>query len=364
MNAAAVPNADPIVAPAIRNLDRLARQLEKWLEPRLHVSDLRVDNLAYPRGAGRSHETILFDARWLEGASERSRGLVVRIKPSTTPVYLDDMFDEQFALMELLSREGSVRVAETMWIEHNRSILGAPFFIMEKRDGRVPITVPSYAQTGWLYEASPAQRRVLWEDSVRQLAAIQKVPTSRVPFLDRGTPEGGFAQELDRWARYLDWLGQREPVPFHRKVFDHLVENLPGNRPEGIVWGDARIGNMMFADDFSVVAVMDWEQTSLGGALHDLGWWLYSEYLRTTAIGAPTLEGMGEREETIALWEEVTAISAADIDWYILFAAFKMSCLGSKMLGDGRRDAGKADIHDTDINRDLARRLGWPGPNI
>jgi len=354
---------DRIVAPAVRDFAELTEQIEGWLPQRLGVEWVRVANLSYPKGTGMSHETILFDAFWEEDGTPRSRGLVIRIKPSRLLVHIDDMFEEQFALMQLLGREGAVRVAETLWLEHDSSIVGAPFFIMEKRTGRVPITAPSYAQSGWLFEASPAQRRILWEDSVRQLAAIPGVPVASAAFLDRGDPAGGFAQELDRWRRYVAWIEQTEPVPFHRKVLAHLTANLPDNRPAGIVWGDARIGNMLFADDFTVAAVMDWEQTSLGGALHDLGWWLYSEFLRTTALGIPTLAGMREADETIELWEDVSGLSAADVDWYILFAAFKMSCLNSHMLLDRRAGLEPVEIHDTGINRDLARRLGWARPH-
>ena len=87
----------------------------------------------------------------------------------------------------------------------------------------------------------------------------------------------------------------------------------------------------MVGEDFTVAAVMDWEQPSLGGALHDLGWWLYSDHVQTAGRGIPALAGMGSRAETIALWSEVSGKSAADIDWYETFAVFKMECLGVRM---------------------------------
>ena len=111
-----------------------------------------------------------------------------------------------------------------------------------------------------------------------------------------------------------------------------LRANLPANQPPGLVWGDARIGNMMFDEDFEVVAVMDWEQPSLGGALHDLAWWLVlSETMHGATPARPHLAGMGTREETIALWEELTGKSAADVEWYEDFTRLKMSCLGTRM---------------------------------
>jgi aminoglycoside phosphotransferase (APT) family kinase protein len=73
---------------------------------------------------------------------------------------------------------------------------------------------------------------------------------------------------------------------------------------------------------------MDWEQPSLGGALHDLAWWLVlSEMMHGAAPGRAHLEGMGTRQETIALWKGLTGICADDIEWYEEFTKLKISCL-------------------------------------
>ncbi len=83
---------------------------------------------------------------------------------------------------------------------------------------------------------------------------------------------------------------------------------------------------------FDVLAIMDWEQPSLGGALHDLAWWLrMSEQMHGATATRPHLEGMGTREETIALWEELTGISAKDIEWYEDFTLLKTSCLNVRI---------------------------------
>ena len=140
-----------------------------------------------------------------------------------------------------------------------------------------------------------------------------------------------------------------------RDGFTRLLALRPRNRPEGIVWGDARLGNMMIGEDFSVAAVMDWEQPSLGGALHDLGWWLCSDRAQTEGRGLPALEGMGTREETIALWGEVCGKSAVDISWYEAFAMFKMECLGVRMQTIREMPALKAVEPGSMVARFLAQ---------
>lgn len=322
-----------IVAPAVRDLPTLAKQLAQWLGERMPgASDIRIENLQYPLGAGQSHETILFDAHWREAGEPRQRGLVVRIKPTSFTVYYDDMFIEQYRLMRALHESGRVRVAEPLWFEEDPTLLGAPFFVMEKLAGRVAVSIPSYMEIGWVLEASPEDRARLWENSVRELAAIQSVPLSSVSFLAGPGGRGGFEQEWDRWREYLDRISVGRDLPFHRAAWTWLEDRLPANRPPGLVWGDARLGNMMVDDNFEIIAVMDWEQPSLGGALHDLAWWLCHEEMKVHARGGTPLEGLGGRIETIALWEQVTGISTADLNWYEAFAAFKLTCLGVRMM--------------------------------
>jgi aminoglycoside phosphotransferase (APT) family kinase protein len=82
----------------------------------------------------------------------------------------------------------------------------------------------------------------------------------------------------------------------------------------------------MFNDEFDVVAVMDWEQPSLGGALNDLAWWLViSEAMHGARPDRAHLEGMGTRADTVALWHEITGISTTDIEWYEDFTQLKLS---------------------------------------
>jgi len=329
--------SDVIVAPSTRDLEILADKLTQWMSARMpEANDLRLTEFSYPKGAGQSHETILFDAEWREGGAARAQGFVVRIKPSSFTVFPDNLFDEQYQLMKVLSDGDYVRVAKPLWFEADANLLGAPFFVMEKVKGRVPVSHPPYAKSGWLAEATPAQRRHLWEGAVRQLAAIQLVPLDKVPFLaGSGEARDGLAQEWDKYTRFVDWVKDDPRAEILEAGRQRLLSLWPNNQPEGLVWGDARIGNMMFDENFDVVAVMDWEQPSLGGALQDLAWFCtLSEIMHgsDSPIGAP-LEGMGTRAETVALWEEITGKSAADLAWYEEFTQLKMACTGVRMDG-------------------------------
>ncbi|MDE2596995.1 MAG: phosphotransferase family protein [Sphingomonadales bacterium] len=326
--------SDVIVAPAVRDLGELARQLTDWLAKRMPgAREITLGNLDYPRGAGQSHETILFDMAWLEGGERRTQGCVVRIKPQAFTVFPDNPFEQQYRIMQLMHEQGHVRVAKPLWYEPAPDLLRAPFFVMEKVSGRVPVSVPPYRESGWVFEASPAQRRRMWEAGVRQMASVQKVSPDAARFLaGPDHARDGLAQELDKYTRFVAWVQQDRPWPVLERGLARIKALAPQGQPAGIVWGDARLGNIMFGPDFDVVAVMDWEQPSLGGALQDLGWWLVnSEAMHGAAPGREHLAGMGSREETIALWQEVAGLPTDDIGWYEDFTRLKMSCCSVRM---------------------------------
>jgi aminoglycoside phosphotransferase (APT) family kinase protein len=336
--------SDTLVAPNVRDLGELARQLTDWLAVRLpQAGDLSLGSFAYPSGAGMSHETILFDASWREQGGAVTQGFVVRVKPVANQVFCDDLFECQFRVQRLMFEKKYVPVAEPLWLETNASVIGAPFYVMRRTRGRVPVSRPPYAETGWLFDASPDQRRRLWENGVRMLAKIARVPLAEVRFLagpDHAST--GLAQEWDKWTRHIQWVSGERRWPVLDAVRDQLLARWPENRPEGLVWGGAELVNVMFDENFAVLAVMDWEQPSLGGPLNDLAWWLHASAMKHGATAMrPHLEGMGTREETIALWSEASGLSADDIEWYEDFTALKFACLGVSM----------------------ARQRGWPDPD-
>jgi aminoglycoside phosphotransferase (APT) family kinase protein len=106
----------------------------------------------------------------------------------------------------------------------------------------------------------------------------------------------------------------------------------------------------MIGSDLDVVAVMDWEQPGLGGALDDLGWWIFNERLKIEARGS-NLEGLGSREDVIALWTSLTGLPVDDIDWYEAFAGFRISCLYWNMLE--MRGQAQPDLTVNPIGRSI-----------
>jgi aminoglycoside phosphotransferase (APT) family kinase protein len=257
------PAAAPVFSKG-RDLDATAAVLRPWLAERFEVRDLTLVDFTYPLGAGVSNETILFEARWDGGGAE----LVLRAAPAPDyQMFLEPRFRMQYDLLAALYRSGAVRVPEVLWFEDDPAVLGQPFFVMRRMRGRVPVSMPVYNSTGWLTEATPAQRRTLWESAMGQFAAIHRVPLGDVGFVDWAeVGRTGVEQQLSYWNRFADWVAGDEMSDDVAAVREWLWANTP-DEPFGLSWGDARMGNMMFGDDFEVVGVMDWEQASLAGSI-------------------------------------------------------------------------------------------------
>jgi aminoglycoside phosphotransferase (APT) family kinase protein len=315
----------PLVFSKGRDLDAAAAALGPWLAGRLGVARVDVGGFAYPQGAGASNETILFEARW----GDRVEELVLRVAPRPDyQMFLEPEFRMQYDLLVALRSTGAVRVPEALWFEEDAAVLGQPFFVMRRMRGRVPVSMPVYNKTGWLVEATPAQRRTVWESAMRQLAAIHQVRVETVAFVDR--PERGatgYEQQLAYWTEFASWaLGDAIPDTV-AALLDWLAANAPSQSAPGLSWGDARMGNMMFGDDFEVVGVMDWEQASLAGADADLGWWLFFDEIHSTDAGVARLDGLGTRQETIDLWQELTGQRVGDLLWHEVFTGCKAGLL-------------------------------------
>ncbi|MEU4650194.1 phosphotransferase family protein [Nocardia fluminea] len=303
-----------------RDLDAAISALRPWLAARRGAA-VDIEEARYPRGAGFSNETILITTR----TAQRVEDFVVRIAPSPEhQVYYEPRFHLQFDILTALYERSDVLVPQPLWFEQDTAILGRPFYAMHRMHGRVPISMPGYNSTGWLADAAPAERRTLWDSAMRQLCAIHQVPASAVSFVDR--PEHGPAgdtQHLSYWRSYIDWAFEDE-VPLEvMTLMDWLTAHRPPASAPRLSWGDARIGNIMFGNDFRVVGVMDWEQVSLACPLSDLAWWLLFDDALSVGQGVPRLDGLGSRAETIAMWQELTGYSIDHLHWHEVFASVK-----------------------------------------
>ena len=121
-----------------------------------------------------------------------------------------------------------------------------------------------------------------------------------------------------------------QPPPTAAAALQVLRQNTPTDLQMGVVWGDARIGNIIFAVTCPA-AVLDWEMVCAGSPETDLAWTLFLDRLQSEGIGVPKLEGFPSREETVARYEELSGHEVKHLHYYEIFAGFRFTVIGVRL---------------------------------
>jgi aminoglycoside phosphotransferase (APT) family kinase protein len=340
------------------------RQLTTWLSARLEdSSDVRVHDARVPAAGGLSAETVLFEASWTQSGRQRTRSLAARLQPSGDAVFPTYDFATEFRVLAALGCAG-VPVPEVLWHERDRAVLGGEFIVMEQVGGRVPADDPPYTMDGWVLDLSAAEQAALYDNALQALGAIHRVDW-RGAGLD--VLMHGLNEQLAYWERTFAWAAGDDANPTVESAFEWIRANRPPEDASVVLnWGDARLGNILFADDLSVAAVLDWEMAALGSGELDLGWWLFLIRNHTDAIGAPMPPGFPDREETIARYEELTGHTVEHIEFYEAFAGLRLAIImhraANLMIGAGLLPPDAPMKLNNPCSKLLAELLGLAAP--
>jgi aminoglycoside phosphotransferase (APT) family kinase protein len=274
--------------------------------------------------------------------------------------------------MDGVRRHTGCPVPEVLWHEEDPDVLGTPFLVMRRVEGEAPLDFrPSYQVAGFYRDASPAGRRAIWDGVVDAIAALHRadwraVAIPGLPGSAPGDPDPGGAA-LAYWRNYhVHWLKDdpAEYVP----VFDEALAFLERERPRDarttLVWGDAKLGNVMFApgppDARTVAAVVDWEMATLGAPELDLAsLWVSDQRAQAEADGA--LDGTPDEAELVAMYEAASGQRVRNFHYAQVFATFWRGAVQTKVMR--RMRAEGVDLPDTMFTdslpvRTLRRLLG------
>jgi aminoglycoside phosphotransferase (APT) family kinase protein len=317
--------------PEQRDLEATRGILAPWFAEHFGGTDVEVGPIQGPALTGFSNETLLTDVTYTTAVGERrTDGVVVRVKPTAHTVFLESDFEWQYRVLEILGTRTDVPVPVMRGFEADDSLLGAPFFVMDRIDGcRVPADSPPYTVAGWIHDdASPAQRRTLVESGLEAMAAIHNLDWKALglDFLDKPQYGAlGFEQQLRYYEAAYDWAAEGEPQPVVGAALDWCRANAPVDTEITVCWGDARINNQLFDDDYHVAAVLDWEMVTLADPMMDLGWWLFLDRHFHEGLPAPRMEGFPTREDMVAHYEKVSSRTPRDLDFYEVFAGLRFA---------------------------------------
>ena len=291
--------------------------------------------------------------------------VVLRRPPLSTVLATAHDMGREYTVMTAL-RDTAVPVPVTRLLCTDEEVLGAPFYVMDRVAGHVIRTdlPPGYAD-------SPADRERMSRALVEVLAAIHDVEIAGR--LDGfGRPEGYLERQLRRWVRQWE-ASKAEELP----ALDELAAELGASRPEQsastLVHGDYRLDNTIMhpTDPSTVAAVLDWELSTLGDPLADVGllyvyWGDPDNDITQGVIRRVTSEpGFPSQADVMQMYAEASGRDLSALPWYIAFATYKLAVISAgiaararagAMIGEGFDTAGAAVLPLVDAGLETLRR--------
>jgi aminoglycoside phosphotransferase (APT) family kinase protein len=222
--------------------------------------------------------------------------------------------------------DADVPVPPTVGFEPDAEVTGAPFYVMRFVDGLVVRDVEAARQL------DPALRPKVADDLVDVLAKLHAVDPDEIGLGELGRKEDYIARQLRRWHGQLGKSRTRD-LPLLDEVHARLAADIPAQGPASIVHGDYRMDNAM-VDPVTgeVVAVLDWELTTLGDPLADVGllhvYWTEPGDETTPLLDAPTVvDGFPGRAEVTARYGAASGRDLEELPYFVAFGYWKLACI-------------------------------------
>ena len=288
------------------------------------------------------------------------KAYVMRRKPPGKLLPSAHAVDREYRVVTALAKTG-FPVARTHALCTDESVIGTMFYVMDCVEGRV-LWDPQ------MPDMPKEQRAALFDEMNRVIARLHTVDYASIGLADYGKPGNYFARQIDRWSRQYK-ASETEPIEAMDRLIEWLPKNIPAGDATSIVHGDFRADNMIFhKTEPRVLAVIDWELSTLGHPLadfsyHVMAWRLSSAEYR--GLRGCDLEAMGipTEREYLARYLERTGLPApSEKDWtfcmaYNMFraAAIFQGVMARALAGN----AASAQAMDTGRRARPMAEAGW-----
>jgi aminoglycoside phosphotransferase (APT) family kinase protein len=285
---------------------------------------------------------------------------VLRRKPPGALLDSAHAIDREFRVLAALAADGSVPVPTPRLYCADAEIIGTPFYVMDHVAGRNfwDLTLP---------EVPRAERRACFDSMNATIAALHRVDFAAAGLADFGRPGDYFRRQIARWSRqYL-----ADEAAGRIEALDHLLEWLPANIPPGedaaIVHGDFRCDNLIFhATEPRVVAVLDWELSTIGHPLADFTYHLLMYRMPTLGVAGllgNDLEALNipsEREQVAAYCARTGRPGIEALHFYFAFNFFRLAAIFHGIRGRVLRGAASSPrAMEYSAAADRVAELGW-----
>ena len=293
-------------------------RLAAWLAPRIEAfgSNMRVQQFQ----GGASNPTFLLTTDTADG----ERLYVLRKKPPGQLLSSAHQVDREFRIMKAL--EGHVPVPHMRALCEDAEVIGTAFYVMDFLAGRIfrDATLPGL---------SPAERAAVYDELNAILARLHQVDFEAVGLGDYGRPGNYFERQVARWTRqYRD--AETESVPEMEALIEKLPARIPADQSVSIAHGDYRLENVMFhPTEPRLIAVLDWELSTIGHPLAELG---YNGFMwRSHSPAWGTLDGVDfatsgiptEADYVAAYCRRTGRQAIEDWPFYVAFGVFRLASI-------------------------------------
>ncbi|MFC9596610.1 phosphotransferase family protein [Peribacillus butanolivorans] len=220
---------------------------------------------------------------------------------------------------------------EPILFSDDDSIVGSPFFLMERKHG---VVIDSKFPEG--VEPTSERCRQLSYVMVNQLADLHSIPYEKTGLAEISKPEGFIERQVHGWISRFE-RAKTDEIKEVGPLIDYLQKNIPQYSQTSIIHYDYKINNAMFNQNLSeMVGLFDWEMSTVGDPLADLGvalsYWTESSDPELIKFGlgqasVTTLDGFLTRQEFIEAYAVRSGRNVSNIDFYLTFGYFKLAVI-------------------------------------
>ena len=324
-------------------------RLEDYL--RDHMANFRGPLTVRQFVGGQSNPTFM-----LETPDVR---FVMRKKPPGTLLPSAHQVEREYRIIKALAAT-NVPVPRVHLLCEDAGVIGTAFFVMDFVDGRI-------MRDPMMPDSNPHERAACYDSLNDVLARLHKVDFVAVGLGDYGRPQAYVQRQLARWTKQFE-ASKIDEIPEMDRLIEWLGRNIPADET-AIAHGDYRIENIVFhPTEPRVVAVLDWELSTLGHPLSDLAWTCRAYHCPPGIDGVSSFQGIdlkaygipSEDEFVAAYCKRVGRVGVPDLMFFVAFSFFRGAAIAQGIAM--RAKLGNASGPDAALRGAKARltaELGW-----
>jgi aminoglycoside phosphotransferase (APT) family kinase protein len=287
------------------------------------------------------------------------RSYVMRRRPFGKLLPSAHAVDREFRVISALGRQPGFPVARAYALCLDDAVIGSAFYIMSMEEGRV------FWDPG-LPSQTPDSRRKIFTSKIETLAKLHTFDPEKIGLGDFGKPGNYFARQIDRWTKQYR-ASEIERIDAMDRLIQWLPRNVPLDDTTSIVHGDYRLDNMIFhPTEPRVLAVLDWELSTLGNPLGDFAYHAMAWRLPPAAfrgLGGADLAALGIPGEDAYRTAYCRRTGRAEIphwDFYLAYNMFRLAAILQGIMGRVREGtAASLRAREAGERAKVLARLSW-----